>query len=111
VAMSLSYHQSGVNYDLLDAFKRACQQAAATTRPALAAHGLVEPPGVRGESAYLLETPSEYLAHVEEGLGTKNLVADAMLELTGRSFYRHIGIDTVATLVNDLITCGALPVS
>jgi hypothetical protein len=31
----------------------------------------------------LLETAEGYLAHVEEGLGTKNLVADAMLELTG----------------------------
>ncbi len=107
----LTYASSGVNYDALDAFKRACQQAAAGTTGALAAHGLSEPAGVRGESAYLVETPSEYLAHVEEGLGTKNLVADAMLALTGRSFYRNVGIDTVATIVNDLITCGALPIS
>lgn len=109
--MSLSYESSGVNYDVLDTFKRACQQAAASTRPALAAHQLSEPPSVRGESAYLLEGPDEYLAHVEEGLGTKNLVADAMLRLTGRSHYRAIGVDTVATMVNDLITCGALPIS
>lgn len=107
----LSYQESGVDYDVLDGFKRACQQAAATTRDALAAHGLSEPAGVRGESAYLIESPTEYLAHVEEGLGTKNLVADAVLAATGRSFYRNIGIDTVATIVNDLITCGALPVS
>jgi len=33
---------------------------------------------VRGESAYLLEGEDHYLAHVEEGLGTKNLVADAV---------------------------------
>jgi len=32
-----------------------------------------------------------------------------MLEATGRSFYREIGIDTVATIVNDLVTCGARP--
>src|SRR5206468_3729684 len=70
-----------------------------------------EPPSVRGESAYLLEAPDHYLAHVEEGLGTKNLVADHMLELTGKSFYRNIGIDTVATIVNDLVTTGALPIS
>src|SRR5436190_14181165 len=108
---SLSYEQSGVNYDTLDAFKRACQQAAATTTPALAFHGLSEPANVRGESAYLIEAPDSYLAHVEEGLGTKNLVADAMFKLTGQSFYRNIGIDTVATMVNDLITCGALPIS
>ena len=112
MAMSgLSYEQSGVNYDRLDAFKRACQKAAAGTRGGLAAHGLSEPPGVRGESAYLLETPEEFIAHVEEGLGTKNLIADAMLRLTGTSYYRNVGIDTVVTIVNDLITTGALPIS
>lgn len=107
----LNYQQSGVDYDVLDAFKRACQQAAGTTRGLLHAHGMSEPDGVRGESAYLVETPAEYLAHVEEGLGTKNLVADAMQAATGRCFYHAIGVDTVATIVNDLITCGALPVS
>jgi phosphoribosylformylglycinamidine cyclo-ligase len=109
--MSLSYEQSGVNYDTLDAFKRACQRAAAATAPALALHGFSEPAHVRGESAYLIEMADCFLAHVEEGLGTKNLVADAMFKLTGQSFYRSIGIDTVATMVNDLITCGALPIS
>lgn len=107
----LSYEQSGVRYDALDAFKRACQKQAATTTAQLAAHGLSEPPAIRGESAYLIETPTEYLAHVEEGLGTKNLVADAMFDLTEQSYYENIGIDTVATIVNDLITTGALPIS
>src|SRR5438874_7274921 len=108
----LSYEQSGVDYDQLDAFKRACQRAAAPTADALAAHGLREPAGIRGESAYLIETPDEYLAHVEEGLGTKNLVADAMLALhpsVGAEAYYNIGIDTVAAIVNDLLTVGALP--
>ncbi len=108
---SLSYEQTGVKYDTLDAFKRACQRQAATTTGVLAGHGLSEPKSIRGESAYLIETPDEYLAHVEEGLGTKNLVADAMLKLTGQCFYRNVGIDTVATIVNDLITTGALPIS
>jgi phosphoribosylformylglycinamidine cyclo-ligase len=107
----LSYEQSGVNYDRLDAFKRACQRAAGPTAAQLAAHGLSEPEGIRGESAYLIEAPDEFLAHVEEGLGTKNLVADAMQKLTGKSWYRNIGIDTVATIVNDLATTGALPIS
>ncbi len=107
----LSYEASGVNYDQLDAFKRACQKAAAGTAPSLQLHGMSEVPGIRGESAYLLEMPDAYLAHVEEGLGTKNLIADEMLRLTGKSFYRNIGIDTVATIVNDLITVGALPIS
>ncbi|HEX4793413.1 MAG TPA: AIR synthase-related protein [Humisphaera sp.] len=107
----LSYEQSGVDYDTLDAFKRACQRAAAGTTAALASHGLSEPANIRGESAYLIETPDEFLAHVEEGLGTKNLVADAMAQLGRPGFYSNIGIDTVATMVNDLITVGALPIS
>ena len=41
--MTLSYESSGVNYDQLDAFKRACQQAARTTAPLLSAHGYAEP--------------------------------------------------------------------
>lgn len=107
----LTYGSAGVDYDALDAFKRACQREAAATVAALDAHGVREAPGTRGESAYLLQTPEGYLAHVEEGLGTKNLVADAMAQLTGRCFYRNIGIDTVATIVNDLVTVGCLPLS
>ncbi|WP_414662110.1 AIR synthase-related protein [Horticoccus sp. 23ND18S-11] len=109
--MSLSYEKSGVRYDELDAFKRACQKAARTTASALASHGYAEPATTRGESAYLIEAADHYLAHVEEGLGTKNLVADAVYAATGHCFYREIAIDTVATIVNDLITCGALPIS
>lgn len=107
----MTYQSSGVDYGPLDAFKVACQQAAAKTADQLALHGLAEAAGVRGESAYLVETADGYLAHVEEGLGTKNLVADAMQKLTGKSFYRNVGIDVVATIVNDLITVGALPIS
>ncbi len=109
--MALSYESSGVRYDQLDAFKRACQRAARTTAGELAAHGYSEPATTRGESAYLIEAADHYLAHVEEGLGTKNLVADAVQAQTGKSFYREIAIDTVATIVNDLVTCGALPIS
>ena len=109
--MSLSYESSGVRYDQLDAFKRACQVAARTTAGLLKDHGYAEPATTRGESAYLIEAADHYLAHVEEGLGTKNLVADAVYAATRRSFYREIGIDLVATIVNDLITCGALPIA
>jgi len=109
--MSLSYESSGVDYDQLDAFKRACQRAARTTAPLLVAHGYSEPANTRGESCYLIEAADHYLAHVEEGLGTKNLVADAVYAKQGLNFYREIAIDTVATIVNDLVTCGALPIS
>jgi len=109
--MSLSYESSGVRYGPLDEFKRTCQKAAQTTTDLLAGHGLAEPATVRGESAYLVEADDHFLAHVEEGLGTKNLVADAVQAEGGRCFYRAIGIDTVATIANDLVTCGALPIA
>jgi len=109
--MSLSYESSGVRYGPLDAFKRACQKSARTTMDLLAAHGLREPAGSRGESAFLVEAEDHYLAHVEEGLGTKNLVADAVQAESGRCHYRAIGIDTVATIANDLVTSGALPIA
>ncbi|HEY1765623.1 MAG TPA: AIR synthase-related protein [Opitutaceae bacterium] len=109
--MSFSYESSGVRYGPLDAFKRACQKAAATTQDLLGAHGFREPSGSRGESAYLVEADDHFLAHVEEGLGTKNLVADAVRAEGGPCAYRAIGIDTVATIANDLVTCGALPIA
>ena len=61
------------------------------------------------ESAYLIETPEAYLAHVE-GLGTRTR-SPTPYRLTG-TFYDHVGQDTVAMIVNDLInTVGAMPVS
>jgi phosphoribosylformylglycinamidine cyclo-ligase len=108
---ALTYAASGVNYDLMDPFKRMAQEAARATAPNLEHFGMSEVAASRGESAYLIETPEMYLAHVEEGLGTKNRVADAMYRLTGRSFYDSIGQDTVAMIVNDLITLGAMPIS
>lgn len=108
---TLNYKAAGVDYDVLDAFKRACQRAAATTVGALARQGMSEPAGIRGESAYLVETPTEYLAHVEEALGTKVLVADALYQLAGQSLYRNVALDDVATIANDLCAVGALPIS
>jgi phosphoribosylformylglycinamidine cyclo-ligase len=107
----LDYHSAGVNYDVLDVFKVACQQAAGKTARALEPHGFSEAENVRGESAYFYEAKDCFTAHVEEALGTKILVADAMYALTGVSYYQHIAIDNVATIVNDLVSCGALPVS
>jgi phosphoribosylformylglycinamidine cyclo-ligase len=108
-ADGLTYADAGVDYDPLDRFKRLCQRAARGTVGALATQGLAEPPAVRGDSAYLVELADAYLAHVEEGLGTKHMVADAVQRATGVSHWRAIGIDLVATMVNDLVTCGALP--
>jgi len=107
----LSYESTGVRYDVMDPFKLACQKTAAETSPALAAFGFREVPNTRGESCYLFETEREFLAHVEEALGTKTLVADAMYKLTNKSYYKNVAIDDFSTIVNDLLVSGALPVT
>jgi phosphoribosylformylglycinamidine cyclo-ligase len=108
-AAPLSYEQAGVNYDLIDPLKVAAQQAAKSTAPHLGAHGFTEVPASRGESAYVVDVGPFYLASIVECLGSKALVADAMHELTGRSYYDAIAQDTIAMAVNDLITVGATP--
>jgi phosphoribosylformylglycinamidine cyclo-ligase len=105
----LSYEQSGVVYDLIDPLKLAAQRAAASTAPHLAAHGFAEIAASRGESAYVVDVGPFCIASIVECLGSKSLVADAMHELTGRSYYDAIAQDTIAMAVNDLITVGATP--
>lgn len=114
----MTYASTGVVYEELDPFKRMAQAAARATamnfsmgnyrrdRP-----NFTEVSESRGESVYLLKSAHNYWAHLEEGLGTKNLVADEMYRLTGRSYYDNIGQDTVAMIVNDMITLGARPLS
>ncbi|MEK7653342.1 MAG: AIR synthase related protein [Patescibacteria group bacterium] len=108
---TMTYAGTGVDYDAMDPFKRKAQQAGIETVGNIFRLGLDELEVSRGESVYLVETPDSFLAHVEEGLGTKNLVADAMYRLTGRTYYDHIAQCAVAMIVNDMITLGALPVS
>lgn len=108
----LTYAGAGVDYDVLDPFKRRAQAAGRSTADVLKRLGVAEVERSRGESAYLIETADAFLAHVEEGLGTKNLVADAIYRLSGtRSYYDHIAQDTVAMIVNDMVTLGALPLA
>ena len=108
-ASSLNYEQAGVNYDLIDPLKVAAQRAAAATGAHLVGHGFAEVAASRGESAYVVDIGTMYLASIVECLGTKTLVADEMATLTGRSWYDAIAQDTIAMAVNDLITVGATP--
>jgi len=107
--MSITYSQVGDNYDLKDPIKKLAQTAAAQTGANLAQHGMEEITDSRGESAYVWKQGDIYMASVVEGLGTKNLVADAMRKITGKTYYDIIGHETVATIINDLITVGAKP--
>lgn len=108
---SSSYSQSGVDYSKLDRLKVLAQQSAAQTSQNIEGTQFKEIPASRGESAYLLERHSYYLATVQEGLGTKSLVADEVRKFTGKTHYDALAQDTVAMITNDLITVGAKPLS
>lgn len=110
----LTYGGTGVDYSAMDPFKVAAQMAALATAGNLGERfgfGVSEVGASRGESVYLLEFPDFFIGLVEEGLGTKNLVADAMTPITGRVYYDKLAQCTVAMIVNDMITLGALPLS
>ena len=105
----ITYSQSGVNYKDIDPIKKLAQEAGRATSKNLILHGFSEIADSRGESAYVWKQGNTYMASVIEGLGTKNLVADEMRKITGKSYYDIIAHDTVATIINDLITVGAAP--
>lgn len=104
-----TYASAGVDYSAMDPIKVLAQKSAAGTGGNLAAFGAGEVVASRGESAYVWEEPDAYRALVIEGLGTKNLVADAMRPITGKTHYDTIAQDTIAMVVNDLVVVGALP--
>lgn len=102
----MTYKGTGIDYDAMDPFKRAAILASQATDRNAERMGYRAVGWSRGESCFLLEGARHYLAQVEEGLGTKNIIAD-MLGFG----YGEIGQDAVAMIVNDMITVGALPLS
>ncbi len=105
----MTYEGSGVNYRAMDPAKVNAQEVGRTTAHNLKRFGYEEVSWSRGESVYLMEGAANYLGFIIEGLGTKNLVADAMWHLLGRSGYEKAAQDAVAMIVNDMITLGCLP--
>ncbi|MBI2431005.1 MAG: phosphoribosylformylglycinamidine cyclo-ligase [Candidatus Levybacteria bacterium] len=106
---SITYSQVGDNYDTKDPIKKLAQTAAAKTAVNLTKHGFSEVSDSRGESAFVWKQGNIFMASVIEGLGTKNLIADDTRKITGKTYYDIIGHDTVATIINDLVTVGAMP--
>ena len=106
---SITYYEVGDNYATKDPIKKLFQDAAVATGPNLKAHGFEEVVDTRGESGYVWKQGNVWMASVIEGLGTKNLIADGTRKITGKTYYDTIAHDTVATVINDLITVGAIP--
>lgn len=104
----MKYAKTGVNYDLMDRLKRMAQKEGRKTIYNLSL-GFKEVSQSRGESAYIIEHKDSYLVTVQEGLGTKSLIADEMYKESGKSYFDSLAQDTVAMIINDLVTVGAKP--
>ena len=104
-------YSMAIGYDKLDPFKVNAQKAG---------EGLVnadydEELTSRGESAAVFwpkKGDGSGIAHVIEGLGTKNIAAELYYRQTKNPIgHFNVALDTVAMKVNDLITIGALPLN
>lgn len=104
----LDYHKS-VNYSQADPLKILAQKEGLATANNMP-FGFQEVEGTRGESAYVFQMGEQWGAFVQEGLGTKSLIAQAIYEKTGQSHFAAIAQDTVACIINDLVSVGATPV-
>jgi phosphoribosylformylglycinamidine cyclo-ligase len=104
-----SYQQAGVNYEVLDRVKSEAIRRARSTSHLLAAVGGSEAPESRGASAYVFSVGGLKLAIVVEGLGTKSMIAEEFLALTGISRFADIAADAVGAIVNDVVSVGSVP--
>jgi phosphoribosylformylglycinamidine cyclo-ligase len=103
------YAQAGVDYATLDAAKRLALEKAMATSPLLAARGGRAHDESRGQSAFVFDFGGLTLALVVEGLGTKAMLARQYLDATGVDRFDAMAYDTVAAIVNDLCSVGAVP--
>lgn len=104
----MDYHQI-VNYGQADPAKVLAQKAGLATIVNLP-DGYEEVAGTRGESAYAFKMGDRYGALVQEGLGTKSVVAQKVYETSGKSHFSAVAQDTVACIINDLVSVGARPI-
>jgi phosphoribosylformylglycinamidine cyclo-ligase len=104
-----SYRAAGVDYETLDAAKRLALSGALATSPLLELRGGRANDASRGEPAFVFELGGRTLAFVVEGLGTKAMIARAVLEAGGANRFADVAYDTVAAICNDLCCVGALP--
>ncbi len=103
-----TYAAAGVDYSQIDPTKVLGIELGALTAKNSSWCPLIPMEKSRGESAYVFTNPlpgGGYLAHVIEGLGTKDELASWIYTVTGDpSGYFSIAQDAVAMIVNDLLT-------
>jgi phosphoribosylformylglycinamidine cyclo-ligase len=103
------YKEAGIDYEVLDAAKRLALENALATSSMLTARGGAAHDESRGQSAFVFDFGGQTLALVVEGLGTKAMLARQYMDATGKDFFGAMAYDTVAAIVNDLCSVGAVP--
>lgn len=104
-----AYSDAGVDYETLDAGKRAAVVNALATSPLLLSKGGRAIDASRGQPAFVFEHDGKAFAFVIECLGTKSMIAREVMELLAIDRFADIAYDAVAAIVNDLCCVGALP--
>lgn len=125
-----AYARAGVDYDDVDPAKVLfLKEALGTVVHAknLAEYCYEDVRWSRGESVHLIKGPRHYLGFVIEGLGTKNLVVDALqrsvaigdqcaiaaavsrVRMPAVRSWEGIGQDVIAMIINDMATLGIAP--
>lgn len=98
-----------------DPFKRGFINLVYKTRSGILKNGFSIVPESLGEPAALIDFKKEdfYLAFKTDGVGTKSLIADTMAKKSKNvsKLYSGLGIDLIASNVNDLICLGATPIA
>ncbi|MEA2445970.1 MAG: phosphoribosylformylglycinamidine cyclo-ligase [Thermoleophilales bacterium] len=107
--MADRYKEAGIDYGVLDAAKRLALSQAVATSPQLERRGGRAHDESRGQSAFVFDFGGQTLALVVEGLGTKAMLARQYMDETGKDFFDAMAYDTVAAIVNDLCSVGAVP--
>ena len=97
----ISYESAGVSISAGDNWVEAIKELSKKYSISNKVHG-----GIGGFSGLYNIGGGQYLAACSDGVGTKLEIAR---EYARPGFYRGLGQDLVAMNVNDLITCGAVP--
>jgi phosphoribosylformylglycinamidine cyclo-ligase len=107
-----SAEDGNVNYHKIDHAKVAAQAAVRGTLHAPYVHGYLVDQRFIGDSCAVVQLPNgDWIAHVEEGLGTKGELAELWLRHSGSAAgFNCVGQDNAAMFFNDLAISGIPPV-